>query len=58
VAAWSIWWERSVVTCEARVSRVLGEAVDGGVLGMAAWRVAVWLIREGVLFDMLLCGRA
>jgi hypothetical protein len=50
VAAWSMWWERSVMNCEARMSRVSGEAVDGGVLSMAAWREAVWLIREGVLF--------
>ena len=50
VAAWSICWESSVVNFEARVSRVSGEAVEGGVLIISAWREAVWLIREGVLF--------
>jgi hypothetical protein len=39
-----------VVNCDARVSRVSGEAVDSGVSSMAAWREAVWLMREGVLF--------
>jgi hypothetical protein len=50
VAAWSICWESSVVNFEARVSRVSGEAVEGGVLIISAWREAVWLIREGELF--------
>jgi hypothetical protein len=50
VAAWSICWESSVVNFEARVSRESGEAVEGGVLIISAWRETVWLIREGVLF--------
>jgi hypothetical protein len=41
VAAWSMWFERRVVNCEARVSRSSVEAVDEGVLSMAAWREAV-----------------
>jgi hypothetical protein len=44
------WLERRVVTCEARVSRSLVEAVDGGVLRMAACSEAVWLTRSGVLY--------
>jgi hypothetical protein len=44
-----------VVNCDARVSRVSGEAVDGGVLSMAAWREAVWLVRV-CCFDMFLCS--
>jgi hypothetical protein len=36
------------VNCEVRVSRALVEAVDEGVLRIAAWRVAVWLMRTGV----------
>jgi hypothetical protein len=40
-------FESKVVNCEARVSSV--EAVDEGVLSMAAWREAVWLMRSGVL---------
>jgi hypothetical protein len=51
VATWSMCWERSVVNCEARVSRVSGEAEVCGVLIMAAWREAVWLIRSGVLYS-------
>jgi hypothetical protein len=35
-AALSMWLVRRVVKCEARVSRSLVEAVDGGVLRMAA----------------------
>ena len=27
----------------------VGEAAECGVLSIAAWRVAVWLIRSGVL---------
>jgi hypothetical protein len=50
VTAWSMRCERSVMNCEARVSRVSGEAVDWGVLSIASWRVAVWLTRSGVLF--------
>jgi hypothetical protein len=50
VAAWSIWRESSVVNFEARVSRASGEAVEGGVLIISAWREAVWVINEGVLF--------
>jgi hypothetical protein len=49
-AAWSMWLERRVVNCEARVFRSSVEAVDGGVLRMAACREAFWLIRSGVLF--------
>jgi hypothetical protein len=47
-AAWSMWLERRVVNCEARVYRSSVEAVDGGVLKMAACREAVWLMRSGV----------
>ena len=50
VAAWSICWESMVVNFEARASRVSVEAVEGGVLIISAWREAVWLVREGVLF--------
>jgi hypothetical protein len=32
VAAWSMWLERRVVNCQARVSRASVEAVDEGVL--------------------------
>ena len=49
VAAWSMCWERSVVNCEARVSRVSGVAEVYEVLRISAWRVAVWLMRSGVL---------
>jgi hypothetical protein len=49
VAAWSLWFERRVVNCEARRSRSSVEAVDEGVLSMAAWREAVWMIRSDVL---------
>jgi hypothetical protein len=49
VAAWSKWLERRVVNCEARESRSSVEAVDEGVLKMAACREAVWLMRSGVL---------
>jgi hypothetical protein len=50
VAAWSMRLERRVVNCEARVSRSSVEAVDEGVLSIAAWRVAVKLMRAGVMF--------
>ena len=58
VAAWSICWESSAVNFEARVSRVSGEAMEGVVLRISAWREAVWLIREGVLrwYDVMWCG--
>jgi hypothetical protein len=36
VAASSMWLERRVEKCEARVSRVSREAVDEGLLSMAA----------------------
>ena len=49
VAAWSMCWERSVVNCEARVSRESGEADVHDVLRISAWMVAVRLIRSGVL---------
>jgi hypothetical protein len=45
-----MWLERRVVNCEVRVSRASVEAVDGGVSGIATWRVAVWLMRESVLY--------
>ena len=58
VAAWSICWESSAVNFEARVSRVSGEALEGVVLRISAWREAVRLIREGVLrwYDVMWCG--
>ena len=49
MAAWSMWRERSVVNCEARVSRVSGVAVVCEVLRISACRDAVWLMRSGVL---------
>ena len=49
MAAWSMCWERSVVNCEARVSRVSGEAEVCEVLSISAWRAAVWLMGSGVL---------
>jgi hypothetical protein len=48
-AAWSMWLERRVVNCEARVFRSSVEAVEGGVLRMAVCKEAVWLMRSGVL---------
>jgi hypothetical protein len=49
VAARSMWLERRVVNCEERVSRASVEAVGEGVLKIVPWRVAVWLMREGVM---------
>jgi hypothetical protein len=41
VAAWSMWFERRVVTFEARVSRSSRKAADEWVFSMAACREAV-----------------
>ena len=58
MAAWSMWRERSVVNCEARVSRVSGVAEVCEVLRISAWRDAVWLMRAGVLdwYDVMWSG--
>jgi hypothetical protein len=45
-----MWLERRVVNCEAGVSRASVEAEDEGVLNIAAWKVAIWLMREGVMY--------
>jgi hypothetical protein len=60
VAAWSMWFERSVVNWEARVSKSSVEAVAGDVLRIAACTAAVWLMRSRVLVGqslMCLCVR-
>ena len=49
-AAWSMWLESREVNYEAnKVSRSSVEAVDGGVLRMAACRETVWWMRSGML---------